>query len=421
MRMKIEPDDPRLTAYVLGELSPKEARQFDHAIAGDPALKLAVREIERAHADLLKFFGKESDKLLPRQRGAIMQAAREASGLDKVVDMKPQRKAVHIWTWPLAAAAVVTATLFIITMIPALDNGDSGKRAGNGADKAKFDEYVAVEPEGQVRKNIGLPIVAGSKSLNRITRSIREIGNLPSRHEVRIEEMLNAFPLDAKGSVALWKGASLGTEVVECPWSPSGSLVFVKIRGARARSVKLSVEFKSNEESVISSRLMGYEIEENPRDRKSMPQELSAGQETLVAFLVEAKSPELGQLSWSVDGVAAPDVELVRDGEKEASADGRFASLICGFGLWLRQENPSFLPKIAQSDAQSQVEPLSVQRDNYSSKSQDLSSGRSGRSPVMIDDSLILGLAREVAAESMVPDRYDFLELVDQAVKVKNK
>jgi hypothetical protein len=39
----------------------------------------------------------------------------------------------------------------------------------------------------------------------------------------------------------------------------------------------------------------------------------------------------------------------------------------------------------------------------------------------MIDDSLILGLAREVAAESMVPDRYDFLELVDQAVKVKNK
>ena len=34
---------------------------------------------------------------------------------------------------------------------------------------------------------------------------------------------------------------------------------------------------------------------------------------------------------------------------------------------------------------------------------------------------LILGLAREVAAESLVADRYDFLELVDQAVKAKGK
>ena len=51
--MKIEQDDPRLTAYVLGELSPQETRQFDHAIAGDPALKLAVKEIERAQAELL--------------------------------------------------------------------------------------------------------------------------------------------------------------------------------------------------------------------------------------------------------------------------------------------------------------------------------------------------------------------------------
>ncbi len=378
--MKIEQDDPRLTAYVLGELSPKEAKQFDHAIAGDPALKLAVKEIERSQAELLKFFGKKSDTLLPRQRSAIMQTAREVSGLDKIAAIKPHRKVFHIWTWPLAAAAVVTTTLFIVTMIPAPETGDSGKRVGNGADKVKFDERVAVEQQGQNRKNIGLPVVAGNKSLSQITRSIREIGNLPVRHEVRIEEMLNAFPLDAKGSVALWKGASLGSEVVECPWSPSGSLVFVKIRGLRDRSIKLSVEFKSNEDSVISSRLLGYEIEPDTSDRKSMPQELLAGQETLVAILVEAKTPEIGQLIWSVDGVAAPAVELVRDKEKEASTDGRFASLICGFGLWLRQENPG-----------------------------------------MIDDSLILGLAREVAAESMVPDRYDFLELVDQAVKAKNR
>jgi hypothetical protein len=71
---------------------------------------------------------------------------------------------------------------------------------------------------------------------------------------------------------------------------------------------------------------------------------------------------------------------LVRNSGKETSSDSRFASLICGFGLWLREERPE-----------------------------------------IIDDAMILGLAREIAAESLVPDRYDFLELVDQAVKVKSK
>ncbi len=377
--MKIEKDDPRLTAYVLGELSAKEAKQFEHAIAGDPALKLAVNEIERTQADLLKFLGTETDTLLPRQRSAIMQAAREASGLGKIVSIKSHRKAFNIWTWPLAAAAVVTATMFIVTMIPA-PNGDSNGNVANGTDDVRSEEFVAVENGSHSRKNIGLPLVAGKKSLTQITRSIRDAGNLPSKQDVRIEEMLNAFPLDAKASVALWKGNSLGVEVVECPWSPSGNLVFVKIRGAKDRSTKLSVEFQSNEGSVVSSRLLGYELEENDRERKSMPQKLSAGQETMVALLVESKSNELGKLVWSVDGEAAPAVELVRDSEKDASSDTRFASLICGFGLWLRQEKPE-----------------------------------------IIDDALILGLAREVAADSLVADRYDFLELVDQAVKAKSK
>ncbi len=378
--MKIEQDDPRLTAYVLGELSPKETKQFEHAIAGDPALKLAVNEIERTQADLLKFLGTETDTLLPRQRSAIMQAAREASGLGKIVSIQSQRKVFNVWTWPLAAAAVVTATMFIVTMIPNPNGGDSDGNAANGTDKGLGEDFVAVENTGHSRKNIGLPLVTGKKSLTQITRSIRDAGNLPSKQDVRIEEMLNAFPLEAKGSVALWKGNSLGAELVKCPWSPSGTLVFVKIRGARDRSSKLSIEFQSNDKTVVSSRLLGFELEQNDRQRKSMPQQLLAGQETMVALFVEAKSNELGKLIWTVDGESAPAVELVLDTEKEVSSDAQFASLICGFGLWLRGEKPE-----------------------------------------AIDDALILALAREVASESLVADRYDFLELVDQAVKAKSK
>ncbi|MFN5868104.1 MAG: hypothetical protein ACK46A_02100, partial [Akkermansiaceae bacterium] len=125
--------------------------------------------------------------------------------------------------------------------------------------------------------------------------------------------------------------------------------------------------------------LLGFELEQNDRQRKDMPQQLSAGQETMVALLVESKSADLGKLVWSVNGETAPAIDLVSNYEKEASSDSRFASLICGFGLWLREEKPA-----------------------------------------IIDDALILALAREVAAESLVADRYDFLELVDQAVKAKS-
>jgi hypothetical protein len=324
--------------------------------------------------------GVESDTLLPRQRSAIMQAAREVSGLGKIVSIKPPRKVFRVWAWPLAAAAVVTATMFIVTMIPAPNTGDTDRNVANGTEQVEGEKFIAVENSGQSRKNIGLPLVAGNKSLTQITKSIRDARNLPNKQDVRIEEILNAFPLEAKDTVALWKGRSLGVEVVACPWSPSGSLVFVKIRGASDKSSKLTVEFQSNESTVISSRLLGYELEENNRERKPMPQQLLAGQETMVALLVEAKSHELGKLVWTVDGETAPAVELLRDSENEASSDSRFASLICGFGLWLRGEKPE-----------------------------------------IIDDALILGLAREVAAESLVADRYDFLELVDQAVKAKSK
>jgi len=378
--MKIEKDDPRLTAYVLGELSSDEVKRFDHAIAKNASLKLVVREIERTQVKLLNSLGTAEDKLLPRHRSAIMRAAREASGSEKVVELRSHKKAFKVWTWPLAAAAVVMASMFIVTLIPAPDHGESGQEVANGSSDTRMEEFVALENRGQNRKSIGLPLVAGNKSLSQITNSIRETRSLPSKQEVRIEEMLNAFPLEAKASVALWKGNSLGVEAMKCPWSPSGTLIFVKIRGAKDRSSAIAVEYQIDETSVISSNLLGYEMEENDRVRMPIPHQLSAGTDTLLAILIESRNDRLGKLTWVVDGEAGPEIELIRDMDREISPDSRFGALICGFGLWLRGEKPE-----------------------------------------MIDDSLILGIAREVAAESLVPDRYDFLELVDQAVKAKNR
>lgn len=375
--MKLEADDSRLTAYVLGELSPEETAEMDYAVAADPALKLAIEQIESTRGELSECLGVEQERLLPRQRNAILREARNAAGQGRSKELKSQRQAWQLWTWPLAAAAVVIATMFIVTLLPAPKNHGSGEQVGTETDAVRLEEFVAITANDRERDRLQLPLVAGRKSLTEVTQSIRESAKLPSQSQVRIEELLQGFPLDAKSSVALWKGCSVGIEVMSCPWSPSGSLVFVKIRGSREGDRMISVEYQADPESVISSELFGYELEENQRTRKPLPQRMAAGSEIYIAMVVNSKNDQLGRLSWSVDGEPAPELDLVRNPESEASSDSRFAALICSFALWLRGEKPE-----------------------------------------MIDEELILGLAREVAAESLVADRYDFLELVDQAMKL---
>jgi hypothetical protein len=99
----------------------------------------------------------------------------------------------------------------------------------------------------------------------------------------------------------------------------------------------------------------------------------------LLAIFVEATGDDLGSLVWSVEGETAPTVLLERSEESEQTDDARFAALVCAYGLWLRGEESEF-----------------------------------------IDDAMLLALAREVASDRLVPDRYDFLELIDQTVKLKD-
>jgi Ca-activated chloride channel family protein len=56
---KITPDDPRLTAYALGELEPEEHAAIEAAIKGDPAAQAAVAQIRALGNDLSAALAKE--------------------------------------------------------------------------------------------------------------------------------------------------------------------------------------------------------------------------------------------------------------------------------------------------------------------------------------------------------------------------
>jgi hypothetical protein len=378
--MKPHQEDPRLTAYALGELPIEEAAEVERAIAADPALRETFAETEQIRQDLVEALGGEKERLQPRQRDAIRRAAREASRQGKIENLSSHRTARRTWLAPLAAAAVIIGGVFLLTLFPKPDGGGGTKPVTANTDPV---EGGGIKHGDVVRPDrsdiLHLPLKAAGKSLAQITDAIRGERRLPTKDEVRIPEILNAFPLKANGSVALWDGCKLGVEILPSPWKPSGSLVIVEIQSAKDGPRELSVEYRAEQGAVIAHRLIGYQTGEatGKTDRVS---KLAANSGMLLVIEVESRDLRLGSLHWKVGGKEAPSIPLVRDPEREPSDDARFAALVSAFGLWLRGEGGG-----------------------------------------MIDDSLVLGLAREVAAGSLVADRYDFLNLIDEATKLLEK
>ena len=373
-------DDPRLTAYLLGELSPKEMEEVCQAIESDAKLRKEAERIGIFCKSLEESFAGERASLTSRQRSKVMRAAREVARNGKVQQLSShkQAKRLNFWTLPLAAAAVVAGGLFVVTMFPS-----DRKNEGGGTKQVAT---AGVEGAGNLKERIHkdtdftqLPLAAGNKSLAEITRAVRTDKVMPKPEEVRIEELLKAFPLHVDDSVALWKGCSIGTEILSCPWRPSSSLVVIDIRGDRKTSKELGVRFVPAAESVLGYRVLGYRGQSNSTSVPATT-EIPAGEGAFLVIEVESKDSEIGHLEWSVDGDVAPLLKLQPDQEKEPSDDGRFAALVCIYGLWLE-------------------------------------GARSG----LIDSSMVLGMAREVAAESMAPDRFDFLNLVDESVKLSGE
>lgn len=370
--MKLHQEDPRLSAYMLGELPPEEVLAVELAIAGDPALQLVLAEAEKTQTQLQELLGGEKDQLLPRQRDHISRAAKEAARQGKVKRMHSHRKARRAWLVPLAAAAVIASGMFILTMIPAAKSGAGMQVSGN---KGQHVSPAVMPDKGSVR----LPLRTGRESLAKVSNAVRIAGRMPSKDEVSIPEMLNSFPLKANGSVVLKRGCKLGTEIIPCPWKPSVSLILVEVHGAKDRQRALSVEYRADDDSVITHRLIGYSPVSGGEQSAGISQ-MEANATMLLVIAVEARTEDLGKLIWTVDGEAAPPIPLVRDPEKEPSDDARFAALVSGFGIWLLGEDRA--------------------------------------SP---DASMVLALAREVAADGLVADRYDFLILVDQVMKLSGK
>lgn len=403
--MKLHPEDPRITSFLLGELSDQDAEIVAAAIRDDPALQAACAEIESLRDTMRTTLERPRETLDESRREQILAAAREADRENRSLPIIRLRRVVL----PAAAAAVVAIAAWFAwnrahetsprsAADAATDASETPARPSAPADPVAFPAIAGLaefrNPSGSPM--LDLPVIGRTSGLQPIARSIREDHLMPQPAAVRVSSLLNSFPLHPEGATVVTRfpvnhwhpdnrsptvtthAATVATEVMACPWKPSALLLFVSFGGNSNVDCELRASFHASPSEVRRYRLL-----ENPTpDPATAPaptSRLHAGNSSLLAIEIEpaGTATDLGSIVWSVNGRPATTVPVTFDPSREPSDDARFGALLCSFAMW------------------------------------------AGKNPDRnVDDEVVAALAREIAAENLPVERADFLILVDQSLNL---
>lgn len=312
---KLTDNDPRLTAYALGELTRSEAEEMSKMLnAGEnAAIKREVEGIDALGVMLTQALsttsaGAESEaepqiKLSAAQREAIFRSAKTPT-VDDVSSANQSR-----WLRPvvvtLGAAALVTFSFMMLDNIavddpsvaalpdasfselsedqlhaPIIPNSSDWTGNSNassvssqasgvsnrslasngvkvGGDVANLAKLVENDWINRADSAVTrMPLVCGKASWNWVSQSIVQKGSLPDKNVVRVEEILNAFDYDFSSALEL-KHASAGVDLVRCPWNSDNLIALVVVENKHQQKIQIetAVSFSS---AVSQYRVVGY-------------------------------------------------------------------------------------------------------------------------------------------------------------------
>ncbi|HEY8666168.1 MAG TPA: von Willebrand factor type A domain-containing protein [Tepidisphaeraceae bacterium] len=285
-------DDPRLTAYALGELPAEQRPQIEALLQQDPAARQFVTDLQ-ATARLLgaELQREPAPGLTPAQRQTIEQRIEQPLRLpspeQQAIAARNRRRLVLV----IAASILIVAGTYATVLprlyrtreqisrrdpttsvnpptliFPNLDGHNGGEDgAGDlpgipGGSGTGENPFVSVLDQ----PTSTFPLDVGNASYGQIKRHLKN-GQLPPKEEVRIEEMVNAFDYHY-APPAPGTPFAANIEIGPCPWNEGHQLARIGLQARDvatstpqtiARDVKVQVSF--NQDRVKSYRLIGYE------------------------------------------------------------------------------------------------------------------------------------------------------------------
>lgn len=376
--MKMTPEDPRLSAYLLGELSADDAAEVDRAAASDPVVRVSLDELQKTMDFLSGSLGGLAEpKLRPAQRQSVLRAGRDADQAGTVVELVSAKRNMRPWITGLAAAAAVTFAALLLNQVGGGSGGPTsewadeiallpmpGPDAGEGLTSPAKGSPAEVEMARQMNQrgsaflgevarkleevrlpevdrlpaptglcnfsistSLRLPIVVGKSSPVWVNRWMQENQELPPKRLVRVEEFVNAVSLRTTQVIG---GIKVGYEAMDCPWNPESKLVAVQMETFEKKDVR-DLEVRTLCE--LPRRVLGSFVR---RSDQTLPAVLPAGATTLVMMEVKAEQGPYGELSFR-QGELESSWTLVESGV-EPSAEMARAVTMAAYALWLRGE-----------------------------------------------------------------------------------
>lgn len=365
--MKLNPDDPKLTAYALGELSEEERAAVAKAVGESREAQEWVAEVRALAATVRAEFAADLEERKP-------------------LNIMPLPGPRSFWSDNRFASISLAALLAVFAIIAAALFGPASRERSSLARgrfaKAPADVQIEFESDtfeadldfGAGRGEPGdrflsaadkpfstFSVVVGKASYLDLQRAI-EGGALPPRPSVKVEEMINYFTYDdpePEGDQPI----SINAEVAGCPWRPEHRLVRIAVQTRRALDAETSsrratvaedvtaqVEF--NPTRVAFYRLIGFD---QPRhgDRGQdvgASSDIRAGDAVTVLYEVVPARGASGPAETVVVRASynrpAGDGQLLEyaltdSGEElaAASVDFKFAAAVAEFGMLLRDSS----------------------------------------------------------------------------------
>jgi hypothetical protein len=296
-------DDPKLTAYALGELDESERSIVARAIADSPEAQRFVADTQRFASALRWKYRLEQD--------------REFVAREKLMKLHDDS------FWSKAGPLAIAAVLAVLALIGAVALGtyrsaniptlfSSSQEAAGARPATKQFAPIEAEEAAQANQNpsreadagpyaytgerpfvsalsrprSSVPLLVSSGSYLDVRRLINT-GVLPARDTVSIEGLINYFAYEYPQPVG-HESFSLNVEIVACPWEPTHRLVRVGLKGREAVAVTSdsSIEVEFNPKRVASYRLIGYDRQ--PSERQNLSQEKVSSERTAAGYTLTA-------------------------------------------------------------------------------------------------------------------------------------
>ncbi|MDA7887814.1 hypothetical protein N9A86_00335 [Akkermansiaceae bacterium] len=352
--MKLTPEDPMMTAYVLDELCEFDNARVAMALENDSTLAGESSAIADMAALLSGTLSADHFSLGEKRREAILKAGRRPDAAVLVSDHKKRARRQSFMA-VVGVAAVVTIGFVGLSRLgvdapvsPGV--GVAGQGEGEGGGIAEADLPLISPFSTDVIRNVqelsmALPLSVQVADPSLVERTLIESGKLPGMDHFRVENWVNILQAESKPQVQVGP-VGVSAELGPCSWDHEKALLLVNLQGGENPQGNVSARINFDPERVESVRLVGESY--TPENLQGDGGVLLGNQSYFYEVKLTEFEGKLGQIDLELDQGAEtarsgmlPLGAVVRD-DSELSDDFRVALTLAKFARYGRTEDGEF-------------------------------------------------------------------------------